>query len=239
MSAATGARAGIVALDRPGWSEAEHLIAKLGDAVAFYKVGLELFVADGPAVVRELSARGKRVFLDLKLHDIPTTLAGAARAAARLDVDLLTVHATGGSDMIRAACDAAAEASGGRTRVIAVTVLTSLAQSGLPAAYRRDASIEALVTDLAADAVAAGAAGLVCSGAEVHAVRGRVGREPWLLVPGTRPAGTATQDQARVATPRDALAAGATWLVVGRAVTASPDPRAAWDAFWAEAGVGA
>jgi orotidine-5'-phosphate decarboxylase len=232
----TATRPGIVALDRPGWRDAEQLVTRLGDAVSFYKVGLELFVSDGPAVVKELTARGKRVFLDLKLHDIPNTVAGAARAAARLDAELLTVHASGGADMIRAACQAAAEASAGRTRVLAVTVLTSLAEGRLPAGFRTDVPLATLVCDLAEEAVAAGAAGLVCSGEEVGAVRARVGREPWLVVPGTRPPGAEAQDQARVVTPKDALAAGATRLVVGRAVTASDDPLAAWEAFWAGAG---
>ena len=116
---------GIVALDRSAWHEADRLVTALGDDVDFYKVGLELFTAEGPAVVRELSGRGKRLFLDLKLHDIPNTVAGAARAAGRLGVELLTVHASGGSAMVKAAVDAAREASGGRTRILAVTVLTS------------------------------------------------------------------------------------------------------------------
>jgi orotidine-5'-phosphate decarboxylase len=230
-----GARRGIVALDRPNWSEAERLVVALGSAVDFYKVGLELFVADGPGVVRELKGRGKRVFLDLKLHDIPTTVFGAARAAARLEADLLTVHAAGGADMVRAACEGVATAGGGRTCVLGVTVLTSLSAANLPRAFRRDVPLAQVVTDLAGEAVEAGAGGVVCAGAEIAAVRGRVGDVPWLVVPGTRPAGAEAQDQARVVTPGDALEAGASWLVVGRSVTASADPRAAWEAFWAGA----
>ncbi len=227
---------GIVALDRAGWNEADRLIAALGDAVSFYKVGLELFTSEGPAVVRELTGRGKRVFLDLKLHDIPTTAAGAARAAGRLGVEFLTVHASGGPEMVRAAVEAAREASGGKTRVLAVTVLTSLAADRLPASFRVDRTLSDLVLDLAAEALAAGAGGLVCSGEEVRALRAQAGNEALLVVPGTRPAGAPAQDQARVVTPEAALAAGADHLVIGRAVTTAPDPRAAWHAFWRGAG---
>jgi len=223
---------GIVALDRPAWSEADRLAGALGDAVDFYKVGLELFAAEGPAAVRELSGRGKRIFLDLKLHDIPNTVAGAARSAGRLGVDLLTVHASGGAAMVQAAVAAAREASGGKTRILAVTVLTSHAADRLPANYRRDVPLSGIVSALAEDALAAGADGLVCSGEEVAALRGRFGAGPLLVVPGTRPPGADTQDQARVVTPRAALEAGASWLVVGRAVTAAAEPRAAWDEFW-------
>jgi len=235
MSVST-AHPGIVALDRPSWPDADRLVGALGEEVGFYKVGLELFAADGPGVVRELAGRGKRVFLDLKLHDIPNTVAGAARAAGRLGADLLTVHAAGGPEMIRAAVDAAREASAGRTRVLAVTVLTSQSADHLPASFRRDLPLGDLVTALAAEALVAGADGLVCSGEEVAALRVRFGAEPLLVVPGTRPPGADVQDQARVVTPRDALAAGASWLVVGRAVTAAAHPRAAWAAFWAGAG---
>jgi orotidine-5'-phosphate decarboxylase len=227
---------GIVALDRPGWFEAERLVNALGEDVGFYKVGLELFAADGPAVVRELTGRGKRVFLDLKLHDIPNTVAGAARAAGRLGADLLTVHAAGGAAMVRAAVEAARDMGGGRTRVLAVTVLTSLAADHLPASFRRDLPLGDLVTALAAEALVAGADGLVCSGGEVAALRARFGEGPILVVPGTRPPGADAQDQARVVTPNEALRAGATWLVIGRAVTAAGDPRAAWSDFWAGAG---
>jgi orotidine-5'-phosphate decarboxylase len=230
------AHPGIVALDRPAWPEADRLVAALGEDVEFYKVGLELFAADGPGVVRELAGRGKRVFLDLKLHDIPNTVAGAARAAGRLGAELLTVHAAGGADMVRAAVEASREASAGRTRVLAVTVLTSLAAEHLPASFRRDLPLGDLVTALAAEALVAGADGLVCSGEEVGALRVRFGDDPLLVVPGTRPPGAGVQDQARVVTPHDALAAGASWLVVGRAVTTAADPRAAWAEFWAGAG---
>jgi len=226
---------GIVALDRGDWPAADRLVTALGDDVDFYKIGLELFTAEGPAVVKEIGGRGKRIFLDLKLHDIPNTVAGAARAAGRLGVDLLTVHAGGGGAMIAAACEAARSAGGGRTRILAVTVLTSHAPERLPANYRRDLALSDLVVALADDALAAGADGLVCSGEEVRALRARFGAEPLLVVPGTRPPGADAQDQARVVTPQAALAAGATALVVGRAVTAALDPRAAWAEFWRDA----
>ena len=231
MSEAAG-RPGIVALDRPSWPEALRLVDGLGPRAGFYKVGLELFTAEGPGTVRELTGRGKRVFLDLKLHDIPNTVAGAARAAARLGVDLLTVHAAGGTAMVRAAADAALEESGGRTRVLAVTVLTSLSAANLPASFRRDRGLDDVVISLAEESVANGAGGLVCSGAEVGALRTRLGTAPLLVVPGTRPPGADAQDQARVVTPRAALDAGADWLVVGRAVTGAADPVVAWDTFW-------
>ncbi len=223
---------GILALDAPGWAAADRVVTALGDAVSFYKVGLELFTDEGPAVVRELRGRGKRIFLDLKLHDIPNTVAGAARAAGRLGAELLTVHAAGGPAMVRAAASAAREGSGGRTKVLAVTVLTSLSEGQLPASFPSNRSIEDLVIVLAEEALVAGADGLVCSGAEVAALRRRFGATPLLVVPGTRPHGADVQDQARVVTPQAALDAGASWLVVGRAVTAAADPRSAWRTFW-------
>ena len=229
-------RPGIVALDRPQWSDAQRLAEQLAGRAAFYKVGLELFAGEGPAVVRELVAHGRRVFLDLKLHDIPNTVAGAARSAAGLGAELLTVHASGGAAMVRAAVDAAAESSGGRTRVLAVTVLTSLAADRLPASFSRHVALSDVVLGLAEEALGAGAGGLVCSGAEAGMLRRRFGAVsaggPLLVVPGTRPAGAEAQDQARVVTPGKALAAGADWLVVGRAVTSAKDPALAWDDFW-------
>jgi len=220
-------RPGILALDMPGWAAADRLVHALGDDVPFYKVGLELFSGEGPGVVRELAGRGKRVFLDLKLHDIPNTVAGATRSAARLGAELLTVHAAGGQAMVRAAVEAA-----GSTRILAVTVLTSLADGALPPSFPPDAHVADLVVRLAEDALAAGAHGLVCSGAEVRALRERFGAAPLLVVPGTRPHGAGHEDQARVVTPQAALDAGASWLVVGRAVTSAADPRAAWRSFW-------
>ena len=218
---------GILALDQPSWPAADRLVSALGDDVPFYKIGLELFTAEGPGVVRELKGRGKRIFLDLKLHDIPNTVAGAAKSAAALGAEMLTVHAAGGAAMVRAAVDAA-----GPTKILAVTVLTSLAEGALPASFPRGAKIEDLVSGLAEVALDAGAHGLVCSGAEVRGLRSRFGVEPLLVVPGTRPHGVAHSDQARVVSPREALEGGASWLVVGRAVTHAADPRAAWRSFW-------
>ena len=218
---------GILALDQPSWPAADRIVRALGADVPFYKIGLELFTAEGPAVVRELRGSGKRIFLDLKLHDIPNTVAGAAKSAALLGAEMLTVHAAGGAAMVRAAVEAA-----GGVRILAVTVLTSLAEGALPASFPADAKVEDLVLRLADEALAAGAQGLVCSGAEVRALRQRFGRAPLLVVPGTRPHGAGHGDQARVVSPKEALDGGASWLVVGRAVTGAADPLAAWRAFW-------
>ena len=226
----TPASRGIVALDVPELEDAIALLARLGDAVGYYKVGLELFTAAGPAAVRALREAKKRVFLDLKLHDIPNTVAGAARSAEAIGADLLTVHAGGGRDMIRAAVDAAPSA-----RVIAVTALTSLDPRNLPAHLRRDRPLAEWVLDLTEDALTAGAAGVVLSGAEVAAVKARFGERCLCVVPGVRPAGAARHDQARAVTPAEALAAGADYLVIGRPVTKASDPLAAWNDLWSEA----
>lgn len=219
---------GIVALDCADWVSAERLVAALGGAVGSYKVGLELFTAEGPDAVRRLAGLGKSVFLDLKLHDIPNTVAGAAARAAALGAELLTVHAAGGPEMVRAAVHAAE----GRVAVIAVTVLTSLSERALPAHFRRDRPLAAQVLDLTDEAIAAGAAGVVLSGAEVRAVKERFGARCLCVVPGVRAAGEAAHDQARVVTPAQALAAGADRLVIGRAVTQAEDPTSAWSQLW-------
>ena len=218
---------GIVALDS-SLGAARRIVADLGQAVGFYKVGLELFTGTGPAAVEELRGLGKRIFLDLKLHDIPNTVAGAARNAAALGVELLTVHAAGGADMIRAAVDAAQ----GRLSVLAVTVLTSLSEEKLPAHFRRDHPLAETVLALTEESLAAGASGVVLSGAELAAVKARFGARCLCVVPGVRVAGSATHDQARVVTPRSALAAGADYLVIGRAVTAAAEPGRAWADLW-------
>jgi orotidine-5'-phosphate decarboxylase len=186
------------------------------------KVGLELFAADGPAAVRAAAELGRPVFLDLKLHDIPNTVEGAARSAAASGASLLTVHASGGEAMVRAAVRGAA----GRLRVLAVTVLTSLDDDAL-AAVGLAGPAEQAVVRLARLAVDAGAGGIVCSPREVAAVRAAVGPEPLLVVPGVRPAGSARGDQARVATPAEAVRAGADVLVLGRPLRDAPDPAAA------------
>jgi orotidine-5'-phosphate decarboxylase len=219
---------GIVALDGGAWPEAERLVSSLGPHVEFYKVGLELFTAEGPESVRRLLALGKRVFLDLKLHDIPNTVAGAARRAAALGVELVTVHAAGGPAMVRAAV----EGGGGQVSILAVTMLTSLAEGALPAHFRRDRPLPELVLELTEEAIAAGARGVVLSGAEVRGVKERFGGRCLCVVPGVRAGGAEAHDQARVVTPSQALAAGADYLVLGRAVTQAPDPARSWREIW-------
>jgi len=220
---------GIVALDVATLEDALALVAILGSAVRRYKVGLELFTAEGPVAVNALREAGKKVFLDLKLHDIPNTVAGAARSAGALEADLLTVHAGGGRAMIEAAVEAAP-----MTRVVAVTALTSLDPRHLPAHIRTDRPLAEWVLDLTEEALNAGAAGVVLSGAEVAQVKKRFGADCLCVVPGMRAAGAAAHDQARVATPADALAAGADYLVIGRAVTQDADPLAAWSTLWSD-----
>ena len=217
------------ALDFGGWAEAEPFARTIAPHVGMLKVGLELFVAEGPPVVRAVAALGRPVFLDLKLHDIPATVEGAARSAAATGAALLTVHASGGSEMVRAAVRGAA----GRVRILAVTVLTSLDAAALDR-LGLGGPPEAAVVRLARLAVEAGAGGLVCSPHEVAAVRAAVGPGPLLVVPGVRPAGSARGDQARVATPAEAVAAGADVIVLGRPLRDAPDPVAAARAVAAE-----
>jgi len=212
----------IVALDVPGAADAHALLERLGPGADFVKIGSELFTAAGPAVVSRMRAERRDVFLDLKWHDIPNTVRSAARSAAALDVRLATVHASGGRAMLEAAVEGAGHACG----VMAVTVLTSLEAASLGDAWGRPiARVEDEVLRLAEMARAAGAHGIVCSGAEAAAVRAAFGDSLRLLIPGIRLPGGATHDQARVVTPEGALAAGASYLVLGRAVTAAADPR--------------
>ena len=230
MAVVTPRATAIVALDVGSAPEALQIVQSVGSLCRFYKVGLELFTAEGPDVVRAVRETGSDVFLDLKLHDIPNTVRGAARSAARLGVRLLTVHATGGRAMIEAAVDGAASAAGPRCEILAVSVLTSSGTADLRESWGRngeDLDVRAEVLRLAGLARAAGAHGLVCSGAEVRAVREAHGDSLALLVPGIRFAGEASHDQARVVTPRDAVEAGARYLVLGRAVTSASDMAAA------------
>lgn len=217
------------ALDFGAWSEAEPFARRIAPHVGLLKVGLELFAAEGPAAVRAAAALGRPVFLDLKLHDIPATVEGAARSAAATGAALLTVHAAGGPEMVRAAV----RGGGGRVRILAVTVLTSLDAAALERIGLAGPP-EAAVVRLARLAVEAGAGGLVCSPHEVAAVRAAVGPAPLLVVPGVRPAGAARGDQVRVATPAEAVAAGADVIVVGRPLRDAPDPVAAARAIAAE-----
>lgn len=226
----------IVALDVQDFASAKALVRTIGVYCDFYKVGLELYSAEGPQVVQWLRGEGKRVFVDLKLHDIPNTVRGAARSVARLGASLLTVHAGGGTDMVQAAVDGAAEGSASivgdadrdACQIIAVTLLTSLDARTVAQTWGRDQlSVTDEVVRLAGLARDGSAAGVVCSGHELAALHSTYGRSLSYLVPGIRLAGAETHDQQRVMTPASAVAAGATWLVLGRAVTAAPDPVAA------------
>ncbi len=222
----------LVAIDRPDLGGALALARGLVGAVGGLKLGLELFVAEGPAAVRALATTGLPIFLDLKLHDIPNTVAGAVRAAAGLGAALLTVHAAGGRAMLEAAVQAA-RASPSPPRLLAVTVLTSLDDADLAATGVAGAPLEQAVR-LARLAREAGLDGVVCSPQEIAAVRAALGPGPLVVVPGIRPAGGAAGDQKRIATPAEALAAGADLLVIGRPITTAPDPRAAARAIVAE-----
>jgi len=223
-----------VAYDVETLEQALELDRRLGPGPEWAKVGLQLFAAAGPAAVRTLAERGRRVFLDLKLHDIPNTVRGAARAAAALGADLLTVHATGGEDMLCAAVEGAAAAGRG-TRVVAVTLLTSLDARALPPGFARPFDLGATVAALLETAERAGAAGIVCAAADLADLRRRRGGRPFYAVtPGIRPAGGDAHDQKRVATVADAVRLGAGLLVLGRAVTGAGDPRAALEAARAE-----
>lgn len=208
----------IAALDTADLDHLEELAATLGPHVSYLKVGLEAYTAHGPAAVTTARAHG-RVFLDVKLHDIPTTVAGAARAAAGLGVDLLTVHASGGAPMVAAAAEAAPEVG-----ILAVTVLTSLDDDELARLGQPPAAEQ--VVQLAALAWEAGAAGVVCAPSEAQAVRAAIGPAGLLVTPGIRLPGDRADDQARVASPRAALDAGASHIVVGRSLTRAGNPAA-------------
>jgi orotidine-5'-phosphate decarboxylase len=214
----------IVALDVPTLGAALSLVTRLGDHCTFYKVGSELFTREGPAVVHALRELGRDVFLDLKFHDIPNTVEKACASAGAMGVTLLTVHATGGAAMLRAAVNGAGERCG----VMAVTVLTSLDGDALAGVWgRATLSITDEVLRLATMARDSGLHGIVCSGHEVAAVRARFGGSLAPLVPGIRLPGEATHDQVRSVTPGEAAHAGARYLILGRAVTGAPDPNRA------------
>ena len=227
----------IVALDLPSADDALRMARALGDRCRFFKVGNELFTAAGPSIVGTLREElGAEVFLDLKFHDIPHTVAGAVRSAARLGARLLTVHASGGRSMLEAARQAAADEAGDACGILAVTVLKSLDAPGLAEAWGRidQVDMEREVMRLAGLAADAAVHGIVCSGGEVAAVRARYGPRLAPLVPGIRLEGGAAHDQRRVMTPGAAQAAGARYLVLGRAVTGAPDPAAAMERVLAE-----
>ncbi len=217
----------IVALDVSTLDEARQVVERLGPQADFYKVGLQLFTAEGPRAVEWLRGAGKKVFLDLKLHDIPNTVRGAANSASTLGVSLLTVHAIGGAAMIGAAVEGAAPL----THVLAVTVLTSMDAERLALSLGRPVDIGEEVLRLAGIAHGEGAHGIVCAGSECAAVRARFGAALQPLVPGLRAAGGPTHDQSRIVTAAEAAAAGAAYVIFGRAVTAAPDPAAAYAAL--------
>ena len=207
----------IVALDVPTAIEAQEIVYELGDSVSFYKVGLQLFAAEGTQFVSELINSGRKVFLDLKLHDIPNTVAGAVKAAAELGVHMLTVHASGGSKMLQEAV-AAGKSGSDHPIILGVTVLTSfspsdLAESGVPG------SISDQVQRLARLAQTAGCGGIVTSPQEASGVQSILGPGLAIVTPGIRPAGSEAQDQSRIATPSAAIRSGASHLVVGRPIT--------------------
>src|SRR5438128_3345717 len=212
----------IVALDVPSSAAAQKIVAAVGDSVLTYKVGVQLYTAEGPQMVRDLVASGRRVFLDLKYHDIPNTVASAVREAAALRVSMLTVHASGGGKMLRAATEAARSINPA-LMVLAVTVLTSLDDNDLDKVGVRGRVVDQVLR-LAALAIADGCHGVVASAQEASALRSELGDEFAIVTPGVRPAGAGPGDQVRVATPAEAIAAGASHIVVGRPITAAADP---------------
>jgi orotidine-5'-phosphate decarboxylase len=215
----------IVALDVPAADSIPHIVRNLPLDISIYKIGLELFTAEGPAVIRTLADCGKRTFLDLKLHDIPRTVARAVQAAARHRVALLTLHAGGGREMLKAAAAAARDCDA-PPKLLAVTTLTSLGPADLP-----ELGITRPLADhtiaIGSLAIEMGIDGLVCSPHEAREFRRRLGPAPLLVTPGIRPAGADAGDQKRIATPAAAVQAGANYLVVGRPILDAPDPRAA------------
>ena len=219
-------------------AKALALADTLRGTVAGYKIGKQLFTAEGPDVVRALTERGDRVFLDLKFHDIPNTVAGAVRSAMATGAWMVNVHASGGSAMMRAAAQAAhetaAKTGAARPLVIGVTVLTSMDEAALAEVGTTRPVLEQVV-HLARLAKAAGLDGVVASPQEIAAIRDACGPDFQIVTPGIRPAGQAgTDDQARTLTPKDAVAAGATYLVIGRPITAAANPRAAAEAIAAD-----
>jgi orotidine-5'-phosphate decarboxylase len=210
-----------VALDLPCEHEALALVDRLGQTCQWFKVGMELYYAAGNRIVEQLRDRGFSVFLDLKLHDIPNTVAGAVRSATRAGASLLTIHASGGAAMMRAAAEAAC--APGSPRLLAVTVLTSMDATEL-AGTGITASPADQVLRLARLAQASGIDGMVCSAEEVATLRRETGPDTLLVIPGIRPAGSAVEDQKRIATPAQAIAQGASMLVVGRPITRATNP---------------
>jgi orotidine-5'-phosphate decarboxylase len=213
----------IVALDVSTAAAAQKIVAAVGDSASTYKVGMQLYTAVGPQVVRDLVASGRRVFLDLKYHDIPNTVGAAVAEAEKLGVSMLTIHAASSTKMIRAAVDAAKVRSD--LMVLAVTVLTSMDGHDLETIGVRG-GLEDSVVRLANLALANGCQGIVTSAREASTVRARLGDQFAIVTPGVRPTGSSVADQVRVVTPAEAIAAGASHIVVGRPITEAPDPAA-------------
>jgi len=214
----------IVALDVSSAAAAQKIVAAVGISALTYKVGMQLYTAEGPSVVRDLLASGRRVFLDLKYHDIPSTVAAAVREAAGLGVSMLTIHAAGGGKMIHAAVDAARSANPA-LMLLGVTVLTSMDDQELDTIGMRGHVIDQVLR-LAGLALTSGCQGVVASAREAAELRSELGNHFLIVTPGVRPAGKDHGDQSRVATPAQAIAAGASYIVVGRPITAAPDPGA-------------
>jgi len=225
----------IVALDVSSAAEAALLVDKLRGHGGMFKVGSQLFTAEGPVVARHLAALGEKVFLDLKFHDIPNTVQAAAREAVGMGITMLNVHASGGRKMMEAALEGSREGSFDRDRplVLAVTVLTSLRKDDLAAVGLNDGA-EAAATRLARLAQVAGLDGVVASPLEIPAIRRTCGPDFVIVTPGVRPAAAAADDQTRIATPTQAICAGADYLVIGRPIIAAADPAAAADSMVAE-----
>jgi orotidine-5'-phosphate decarboxylase len=213
----------IVALDVSSAAAAQKIVAAVGDSALTYKVGMQLYTAEGPRVVRDLVASGRRVFLDLKYHDIPNTVGAAVAEAEKLGVSMLTVHAAGSGKMLRAAVEAARIRP--QLAILAVTVLTSMDGNDLEKIGIRG-SVEDSVVRLATLALANGCQGVVTSAREASTLRAELGHNFVLVTPGVRPAGTSVGDQVRVVTPAEAIASGASHIVVGRPITEAPDPAA-------------
>ncbi len=212
----------IVALDVPTKREALDLAEKLGGQIAFFKIGLQLYTAEGPEIVRAVSARGSKVWLDLKLHDIPNTVARAVESAGRVGVQMLTIHLSGGSEMVRAATAARVN----NMLLLGVTVLTSATEKTLREIGIQD-KVDDQVLRLAKLGVEAGIDGVVASPHEIKSLRREFGDKIKIVVPGIRPSWSEAGDQKRTMTPREALEAGADYLVIGRPIIAHPDPNEA------------
>ncbi len=214
----------IVALDVSSAAAAQKIVAAVGISALTFKVGMQLYTAEGPSVVRDLVASGRRVFLDLKYHDIPNTVGAAVREAAGLGVSMLTIHAAGGSKMIHAAVEAARNVNPA-LMVLGVTMLTSLDDQDLDKIGMRGHVVDQVLR-LAGLALTSGCHGVVASAREAAELRSELGKHFLIVTPGVRPAGRDHGDQSRVVTPTQAISAGATYIVVGRPITDAPDPGA-------------